>query len=98
MFCGAVFLALPATVASRTRSGRFLGMPLTSLLLFLASELDRPKIEPSREKRLFFFSGSGVPGVLDVPAEVDERCIFLSVLPLALPPDISLAFCAADVD
>jgi hypothetical protein len=72
-------------------------MPLTSLLVFLASELERPKIEPSREKRLFFLSGSGVSSVLDVPAEVDERCTFLSVLPLALPPDISLAFCAADV-
>jgi hypothetical protein len=72
-------------------------MLLTSLLAFLASELDRPNIEPRREKRLFFFSASGVPGVLDVPAEVDERCIFLSVLPLVLPPEISLAFCAADV-
>jgi len=97
MFCGDMFLCLPATVASKTRSGRFLGMPLTSLLVFFTSELDRPKIEPSREKRLFFFSGSGVSGVLDVPAEVDERCTFLSVLPLALPLDTSLAFCAADV-
>jgi hypothetical protein len=93
MFCDDMFFVLPCTVASRTRSGRFLGMPLTSLLVFLASELERPKIE----KRLFFLSGSGVSSVLDVPAEVDERCTFLSVLPLALPPDISLAFCAANV-